>query len=496
MKNPFSHFSLKGRLLWMMLIPLFLSSSLSFFMNSRVEETMVNDILENTQDLATAIQISVEELTTWGATEKDRLQNYVHGLEHRGVKEVSILSSKNIVIESSNPKKIGRVFNPNGKKFVITEKRGDDSGSPEQKAYNIIIPVVVEDEIQGYVRIISVLDDFASSLRQNYNKRLLFTLLIFGATISISFYLVQKYMSPLHTVSEAARSVALGNFEPIPLSSGPREFRSLAQSFNEMVEKLKKGREREEEMHRMERFAALGRLSAGIAHEIKNPLNFISLSIDHLRTHLAPEDEEAKRQFHHQVLQIKDEIFRLSNLVQNFLQYDRPIELHRHPTLIEPLLGEVLSLARLQLEESNIQVVERLDPCLPPVRLDRDKIRTCLLNVVINAIQAMQEGGTLTISAEHKPDEGTIVVGVEDTGPGIDREELTRIFEPFYTTKNTGIGLGLSLTREILQKHGGTIELGNGKERGMWVRFLLPLDGRGSSDERSDSDFRPEARES
>jgi hypothetical protein len=291
--------------------------------------------------------------------------------------------------------------------------------------------------------------------------------------MAVAYYLVDRYVKPLHAVSEAAQGVALGRLDPIPFSSGPREIGKLTQNFNEMLEKLKRSREREEELSRVERFAALGRLAGGIAHEIKNPLNFISLSIDRLRQNFSPAEKGPKAAYHQQIAEIKEEIHRLSRLVENFLHYGRPVKIHPRPELIEPILEEVLSLARPKLEEGAIRVELQMEPDLPPLRLDREKVRACLLNVVVNSIQAMPDGGSLTIEACATPAGDGVDITLSDTGYGIDPSELPRVFDPFYTTKETGIGLGLSLTKEILEQHGGSVALGNREDGGTRVRFTF-----------------------
>lgn len=501
---------LKTKLLLMMFMLLLLLLTSSFLLYSFFEKALVKVVEENTADLSTAIQVSVEELTSTGETDEARLREYVQKLNKKGVKEISILSNENEVIASSNPKRKGARFDPKHKDLIITEKLGADLGPDGgQKPYNIIVPIIVGDEQLGYVHINMLLDDFSKLIRSNLYKRLFVTLGIFTLGILSSLWLARKYTHPIEKVVEAAKKVAAGDLSKTLEVKGRDEISELTQSFNEMVERLREQRDLEERLREAERFSAIGQLASGIAHEFRNPLNFISLSIDHLKTQLeantvpvvdkgqsfrqnsVQEQKEAtsREEMLEMMGNIKREIHRLNQMVENFLRYGKPPKLHPQEVDIELLLSDVIDLARHNAREQGINVVVQSNG-LPPVIADREQIKTCFMNIIANAIQAMPQGGELRVETEQDDVKHDIKIVFSDTGHGIGEETLPRIFQPYFTTKQLGIGLGLSLTREIIHEHGGKITVSSRMNQGTKVTVTLPVMGWGAASPKADMQAR------
>lgn len=239
-----------------------------------------------------------------------------------------------------------------------------------------------------------------------------------------------------------------------------------------MVQRLREQRRLEERLREAEHLSAVGQLSRGIAHEIRNPLNFISLSIDHIRTKYRPADGAGAEGFEKLVESMKEEIHRLDRLVRDFLDYGRPLKLDRQPCGTRELLADVVEIVRAKAESDRIRIVEAYD-ALPELRLDAELMKSCLFNVVMNAFQAMPEGGTLTLRSEER--DGRFVLRIGDTGTGMSAEQLARIFEPFFTTKSQGLGLGLAMTRRVIEEHGGKIEIASVEGQGSEVTISLPL---------------------
>jgi signal transduction histidine kinase len=277
-------------------------------------------------------------------------------------------------------------------------------------------------------------------------------------------------------VAAAAQNIAARGLEPVPAVRRRDEIGLLTSSFNEMVDQLRHAREREQELNRLERFTALGQLAGGLAHEIKNPLHFISLAVDQIRMRYAGQLSGEKENFLRQIAMIKGEIHRLSGLIQNFLHYGKPIEIRTAPTDLRAIVSDVLALSESRLKSQHIEVIEQ-DGAVPTVlNVDAEKIRTCFLNVVANATQAMPEGGRLKIAFARN--NGALQVSFADTGVGIDPEVAGRVFEPFFTTKREGIGIGLFLSKSIMEKHGGDIKIEpNDPPPGAVVTFSFPLGG-------------------
>jgi len=172
---------------------------------------------------------------------------------------------------------------------------------------------------------------------------------------------------------------------------------------------------------------------------------------------------------------------RLADLVQSFLHYGKPIEIFPAPTDVRRLVNEVVALSESKMKSQGIDLVEEGGEPQPLLKVDAEKLRTCFINVVANAIQAMPEGGTMHITFRRV--DGSMVIAFSDTGAGIEAEVVNHVFEPFFTTKRDGIGLGLFLSKAIVEAHGGTIDIGpNADGPGTTLTFTFPpsavLDGR------------------
>jgi len=486
MEHKLPALNLKAKLVLFMVVLLALTLGAVVGVSLGTQQAIVAATQENLNDLAGLMQISVQELTAVGKTDRERLENYVRSLRNKGI-EVSIASSEDVIFYSSNPRLIGASLNPRSKQFVITERLGlgsnsehaDSLGPPSQDttAATSIIPVVVEDHIIGYIQVIAEFGDFTALVHNTQIRLVTLAFVIFALGIVFSYFLAERYVRPIHAVAAAAQAIAdRGLEEPIPASSRRDEIGLLTRSFNEMVSQLRHARERELELNRLQRFTALGQLAGGLAHEIKNPLNFISLAVDQLRARYGPQLSNERENFLRQIAMIKAEIHRLSGLIQNFLHYGKPIEIHPAPTDLRALVHDVLALSESKLKSQAIEVIEEGAGVPAVLHVDGEKIRTCFINVVANATQAMADGGLLKVVFEQA--DGKLLVSFADTGVGLEPGVAERVFEPFFTTKREGIGIGLFLSRAIVEKHGGTIAIGaNDSQPGTKVTFTFPIGG-------------------
>jgi signal transduction histidine kinase len=298
-----------------------------------------------------------------------------------------------------------------------------------------------------------------------------FVLLGLLLIVAIAIF-TQRVTRPIIELERVAEKVAEGNLDFGAPVSGPKEIRMLSQTFNEMLSGLRSKRSLEELLQRAERSAVVGRLASGIAHEIRNPLNFINLSIDHLRAAFAPKEEGPRTQYIHMLTTIKDELARLNRLVTDFLGYGRPAKLKMREIDARSLIEEVRDLVNTHAEQHAVTVNIKQDgESDAKLQGDAELIKTCFSNLMINAIQAMPGGGKLDISL--RPDNGFLEIKFADTGVGIMPEDLAQIFEPYYSTKDTGIGLGLPLTKKIIEEHGGKIDVESGPGRGTTFTVTL-----------------------
>jgi signal transduction histidine kinase len=231
----------------------------------------------------------------------------------------------------------------------------------------------------------------------------------------------------------------------------------------------------EAEMERGERLAAVGNMAAAVAHEIRNPLNAVSMGLQRLRVEFEPAPRE---EYLRMVDLVQGEVRRLNTIVEEFLSLARPMSLKRGPIAVVALLDEVLGLVESEARGAGIAVVREIPAGLPVLHADRDRVKQVLLNLVLNAIQAMPSGGTLEIGAAAAG--GTLTISVADTGSGIAPDVLPKVFEPYVTTKAKGLGLGLVIARRIVEAHGGSIEARSEPGRRTSFRFALPLDPTGN----------------
>jgi signal transduction histidine kinase len=218
--------------------------------------------------------------------------------------------------------------------------------------------------------------------------------------------------------------------------------------------------------------AALGRMATQVAHELKNPLGGLKLYARHLEKKLGAASDRDLVELAQKIGRAVDH---LANLVTEFTAFGRPPELKREPIKVTQLLDDCLSLAHDRLAGRRIQVVRRDDPDIPTAFLDPRELRKVFLNLLLNALEAMGDEGTLGVGASYEPQEGMLKVTVEDSGCGMSEETLSRVFDLFFTTKPQGTGLGMAIARSVVDLHGGRIDIESRLGQGTRVQVLLPV---------------------
>jgi len=313
-------------------------------------------------------------------------------------------------------------------------------------------------------------------LQQQASRSLLYTLALLLATALLTSVFVWRFTRPIKSLSIAARRVAGGDFSSRVPVDRVDEMGSLATAFNEMTARLGRARELENQLHEAEKGAVVGRLAAAIAHEIRNPLNYINLTLDHLRSSFAPADLAKRDMFDKLTLQLKSEVARINRHITDFLKYSRPSMLELQPVDLRVEAEDALRVIAVQATESGIKTSIEANGDLPTVIADRDSLRSILTNLLINAMQAMPpHGGEITIRLSTDKKREVAVIDVADTGRGIDADDIGKVFEPYYSTKETGTGLGLAIVRKALEDHNGTISVSSKKGVGTTFTITLPV---------------------
>ncbi len=225
----------------------------------------------------------------------------------------------------------------------------------------------------------------------------------------------------------------------------------------------------ESELELSRRMASIGRLTSGVGHEVKNPINAIVVHLELLKTKLGDANLPAAR--HLEV--IDAEIHRLDRVVQTLVDFTRPVELELREQDLRPVIGDVLALAAEELSTHNVTLVSHLPPRPLMANIDADLLKQAALNVIQNGAQAMQDGGRLEVTLEE--DHKMAVLRIADEGPGIPEEIREKIFDLYFTTKSGGSGIGLAMTYRILQLHHGSVDVQSKQERGTEFRLRIPL---------------------
>lgn len=335
---------------------------------------------------------------------------------------------------------------------------------------------------EGRWHIIVVLgsaNTLTSILERQTSRSAFYTLILLLATTLVTGLFVWRFTKPINFLSVAARRVAGGDFSVRVPTDRRDEMGALAAAFNEMTAKLARARELETQLHAAEKGAVVGRLAAAIAHEIRNPLNYINLTLDHLRSTFAPEDPEKGETFARLTDQLKTEVRRINRHITDFLKYSRPsmIELQRMDLKSEA--EDALRVIQAQADESGIAMRLEVEENMPSAMADREALRSVFTNLLVNGMQAIDaDGGNVRTAI--RPDQGgdRAVIEISDTGRGIAPEDIAKVFEPYYSTKETGTGLGLAIVRKAIDDHGGTISVTSKQGSGTTFTITLPLKGK------------------
>ena len=226
----------------------------------------------------------------------------------------------------------------------------------------------------------------------------------------------------------------------------------------------------EQKFYQSQKLAAVGQLSAGIAHEVRNPLSSIKMSLHILEKRLNPTGNDQKR---FKIAQ--KEVEHLEKLVSDILIFARPADRDRKPVKINPFLEQSLSMAERQINEKNIRIEANFAEDLPEVSIDPAMMSQVLLNLYLNAIDAMEPGGSLSLGTSMSRESGNLVnVTIDDNGCGISPEDLAHIFNPFFTNKKYGTGLGLIIVKRIVEGAGGSLQVKSEEGFGSKFSFKLP----------------------
>jgi len=387
------------------------------------------------------------------------------------------------------------------KNYVNVYRRSRLSGSEKRGAYLAREDKLMDQQSKEVIRILEIetpifakgspirwgsikiglsLEDVYQEL---WNTRLILfiiglTGLVLG-TIGVTF-LVKRITGPIKKLAEGTVKISKGDFSQMIEIDSQDEIGDLAQNFNQMSHQLQLTREKMEaaqkKLVQAEKLASIGRISASIAHEIRNPLTSVKLNIQ--RVMESDNLEEIERDH----LNISQEgISQIENFIKELLNFTRVAELNKERFVIQDIIEETIKMMADSLALKKIQLERKYEQDLPEVYVDGDKIRQVFLNILHNACEAVKEGGQISISV------GSISINrsrklrveITDDGCGIPEENWENIFEPFYTTKASGSGLGLANARKIVEQHHGTIRVKKKQGPGACFEIIIPAEEEG-----------------
>lgn len=341
---------------------------------------------------------------------------------------------------------------------------------------------------------------YVGVLKQPFDEVLTNTLMLFigialGGIILIiiaAVFLAKRISRPLRILEGVAKTIADGDYKHEVVVDAPYEITHLAESINQMAKKLEKEKDELEEwantlekkvqertsevkkihsqLYRSDKLASLGKLAAGVAHEINNPLTGILTNSSLLLEDIEPNDPRRE-----DVDIIVKETIRCREIVKRLLDFARQTKPQKKLANVNTLIENIVLLVRNQTSFRNIVIKKQLNVGLPEILVDMDQIQQVFINIILNAAEAMTGGGSLAIESALSTDGDFIHISFTDTGPGIHEANREKIFDPFFTTKESGTGLGLSISYGIIEQHGGTISVDSLVGVGTTFTIELPV---------------------
>ncbi|HJT68163.1 MAG TPA: ATP-binding protein [Pyrinomonadaceae bacterium] len=495
--------SFRARLLLLLALMLGLTLGIQYYFNLRSVKNNARMIIEQEQAIMTGIALGLHSLQS-----EQYLDQILGSLKDPLLNDKNVRVKNILVVDDA-----GNVIDTLQKEYV--PKQRDDGTTQYVQFQELQLPPLrsavqytgSQEELPAWIprstttdygaagafyfpvqtdkgrRFIIVVLDSANILTNVFERQgtrsALYTLGVLLVTTLITGFFVWRFTRPIKELSVAARKVAGGNFDVQVESERRDEMGTLASAFNEMTAKLGRARELEFQLHQAEKGAVVGRLAAAIAHEIRNPLNYINLTLDHLRSSFAPADESKRATFVRLTDQLKTEVARINRHITDFLKYSRPSKLELQELDIRAEAEDALRLVEGRADECGIKTRILQDGTLLHVMGDRESLRSVFTNLVINAVEAIDgDGGSVSIKLS-ETDQNSVKVEIIDTGHGIAADDISKVFEPYFSTKETGTGLGLAIVKKAIDDHGGTISVASREGTGTTFTIILPAKEKG-----------------
>ena len=490
--------SLKVRFVVFLVLILTIAIGASSYLHLSIQYEQLMDMTkEQLNDIAVTIERSIKT-----SMEEGRSDDVKRIIESKGelpdLNKIRIFSRRGVVLVSSKPEERGEIIDERDMQVLHQKKFATvyDMKALQQPVFSIIKPILNQptcypchgsnpSQMNGVLQVDVSMEKVHKRIA-TVRKIMITSALITISVLILSMIFLLSYLVN-RPVSDLIRTMRVAKEGDLTVRVKPYdtlEFEELGQNFNAMIARLEQAQLdlkglHEQQMERVDRLATLGELAAGIAHEIKNPIAGIGGAIQVLMQDY-PEEDPRREVFEEIVKQID----RIDRDVKDLLSYARTDKPSLEETNIHLILQEAIFLIRDPAAQHNVELETNFYKRLPKVEVDEKQIQQVLVNLGLNAIQAMSKGGALHFTTGiYKNDDGNdyVSIQVQDNGKGIPTEKMAKIFTPFYTTRHTGTGLGLSISQKIIHQHNGKIEVTSEFGKGTCFTVLLPLKRERSS---------------
>jgi signal transduction histidine kinase len=497
--------SFRVRLLLLLAALLVLTLAAQYFVNLRSARTNTRFMIEQRQAILAGVALGVKSLYSGEYLEqiRDEAKQADQGAGAR-VKNVIIVDDQGNIKDSLD-KNQNPQWNPDKSiRFVVVKDISlpplnsalglplDNTPLPE--GMNVVpesqagsagafyFPVETEKGRRYVIVVLDSANTMSTVFRRQARQAVLYTLAVLLAMTCLTAIVVWRFTRPIKSLSIAARRVAAGDFSfRVPTIKRRDEMGELTELFNDMTVKLGRTRELEAQLYNAEKAIVVSRLASAIAHEIRNPLNYINLTLDHLQASFAPDDQQKQKKFESLTKQLKSEVGRINDRITEFLNYSRPPKLHPEPLNLAAIARDALRIFEAQTAETNVDTSVQAHGDVPSVIADAESLRSALTNLIINSLQAMDgTGGKVTITVSGEENGKRARIDVTDTGRGIVPEDISKVFEPYFSTKETGTGLGLAIVKKAIDDHHGTITVKSKTGEGTTFTITLPVSESGT----------------
>jgi signal transduction histidine kinase len=438
----------------------------------RYQHSILSEMEQRSSEILEAIQVDLTNLEVEEISE-NTLQSRLPDLKDRhGVDAILLYDSERDVVTSIRSDETPLLGFGDPRAYVANI---EGLGGKKTTRYLQTLPLMIGSKQVGFVRIMLDIVPQTHLIKALQSKILIVLILLFLGTIAALCYFIFKLLQPLRAMATTCREISEGNLHEIDVKPNASEVLVLEMKFNEMVGSLKTKAEMEQKLARTQRLSALGNLAAGVAHEIGNPLNGIKLTLSHLKD-ISSKHELDEASFDKYAQSMLNEVNRLDRIVKDFLMLAKERELSLCPYEMDRLIEETLRLIDKEAKKRGIIITSNIPAITREVLIDPQLLKSAILNLLINAMEASDKNGSINVSLAES--DRCSVVKVVDEGKGIPEDIIGQAFEPYFSTKFTGTGLGLSLTKTIIEKHGGEISLESQNGQGTTATFTIPIEGK------------------